>query len=142
MLSLSAVLALSLSLHLSQGLAASILHRRANACNKLSKSYPYSTIHPGSSIFAEDVIGNDLLSPIHVKAPNAESRLTLDGVEPWSQTCQTTPTCVFAPASADEVAGGLAVLCKANQTFAVKLRSAPLWVKNIEVGELPPSKPT
>ncbi|CAP80259.1 Bifunctional solanapyrone synthase [Penicillium chrysogenum] len=96
MLSLGAFLALSLSFHLSQGVVASVLHRRANACKKLSRSYPNSTIHPGSSVFAEDVI------------------------EPWSQTCQTTPTCVFAPASAEEVAGGLAILRKADQTFAVR----------------------
>lgn len=69
MLSLWASLALSLSFHLSQGLAASVLHRRANACNELSRSYPNSTIHPGSSVFAEDVIGNDRLSPMHVKPP-------------------------------------------------------------------------
>lgn len=69
MLSLSAFSALSLSLHLSQRLAASVLHRRANACNELSQSYPNSTINPGSSVFAEDVIGNDLLSPMHVKPP-------------------------------------------------------------------------
>ncbi|CRL18804.1 FAD-binding, type 2 [Penicillium camemberti] len=96
MLSLWVSLALSLSFHLSQGLAASVLHRRVNACNELSRSYPNSTIHPGSSVFAEDVI------------------------EPWSQTCQTTPICVFAPASAEEVAGGLAILRKADQTFAVR----------------------
>ncbi|RYO77944.1 hypothetical protein DL764_010163 [Monosporascus ibericus] len=119
MLTLSAFSALSLSLHISQGLAASVLHRRANACNELSQSYPNSTIHPGSSVFAEDVIGNGLLSLMHVKPP-AERRLTLDGVKPWSQTCQTTPTCVFAPASAEEVAGGLAILRKADQTFAVR----------------------
>lgn len=41
-------------------------------------------------------------------------------VEPWSQTCQTTPTCIFAPTSAKEVAGGLAILRKAKQTFAVR----------------------
>jgi hypothetical protein len=69
MLSLGAFLALSLSFHLSQGVVASVLHRRANACKKLSRSYPNSTIHPGSSVFAEDVIGNDLLSPMHVKPP-------------------------------------------------------------------------
>ncbi|RYP52874.1 hypothetical protein DL768_002044 [Monosporascus sp. mg162] len=79
MLSLSAFSALSLSLHLSQSLAASVLHRRANACNELSQSYPNSTIHPGSSVFAEHVI-----------------------------------------ASAEEVAGGLAILRKADQTFAVR----------------------
>ncbi|KFA56683.1 hypothetical protein S40293_06264 [Stachybotrys chartarum IBT 40293] len=43
-----------------------------------------------------------------------------DGVEPWSQTCQTTPSCAFAPASAEEVAGGLAILRRANKTFAVR----------------------
>lgn len=68
MLSLKAFLALSLSFHLSQGLVASVSHRRANACTELSRSYPDSTIHPGSSVFAEDVIGNDLLS-MHVKPP-------------------------------------------------------------------------
>ncbi|KAJ9484658.1 hypothetical protein VN97_g8714 [Penicillium thymicola] len=52
--------------------------------------------------------------------PHPDRRLTLDGIEPWPQTCQTTPTCVFAPASAEEVAGGLAILRKTDQTFAVR----------------------
>jgi hypothetical protein len=58
--SLSAFSALSMSLHLSQGVAASVLQSRANACDELSQKYPNSTIHPGSTVFAEDVTGNDL----------------------------------------------------------------------------------
>ncbi|KOS44094.1 hypothetical protein ACN38_g5046 [Penicillium nordicum] len=96
MLSLWALLALLLSLHLSQGLAASVLHHRADACNELLRGHFNSAIHSGSSVFAEDVI------------------------EPWSQTCQTTLTCVFAPASAEEVAGGLDIHRKTDQTFAVR----------------------
>lgn len=64
MLSLSAFSALSLSLHLGQGLAASVLQRRANACNALLQSFPDSTIFPGSPVFIENVIGNNLLSSI------------------------------------------------------------------------------
>jgi FAD/FMN-containing dehydrogenase len=59
-------------------------------------------------------------SPMHVKPFTRERWLTLDGAEPWSQTCQTAPACIFAPASAEEVAGGLAILRSANQTFAVR----------------------
>ncbi|KAI1267665.1 hypothetical protein F5Y18DRAFT_308021 [Xylariaceae sp. FL1019] len=94
--SFSSFLALFSSLHLGGGLAASVLHRRAYACSQLLQRYPNSTIRAGSSVFTENVI------------------------EPWSQTCQTTPDCIFAPASADEVAGGLAILRHANQTFAVR----------------------
>jgi FAD/FMN-containing dehydrogenase len=57
---------------------------------------------------------------IECQTPRSERWLALNGVELWSQTCQATPTCIFAPASAEEVAGGLAILRKANQIFAVR----------------------
>lgn len=69
MLSLWALLALLLSLHLSQGLAASVLHHRADACNELLRGHFNSAIHSGSSVFAEDVIGNDFLSPMYFESP-------------------------------------------------------------------------
>ncbi|KAI0391866.1 hypothetical protein F5Y17DRAFT_387803 [Xylariaceae sp. FL0594] len=89
-------LVLYFSLYLSRGLATSSSPGPANACGQLLRSYPHSTIYPGTSAFTENVI------------------------EPWSQTCQTVPACIFAPASAAEVAGGLAILRKANQTFALR----------------------
>ncbi|KAJ5035530.1 uncharacterized protein L3040_007996 [Drepanopeziza brunnea f. sp. 'multigermtubi'] len=59
-------------------------------------------------------VGSDSDSVININV------FAQDVIEPWSQTCQTTPKCVFAPASAEEVAGGLAILSAAKQTFAVR----------------------
>ncbi|KAL4916489.1 hypothetical protein BDW62DRAFT_186139 [Aspergillus aurantiobrunneus] len=67
----------------------------AAACEELSSTFPSQLFLPGTNTYAN------------------ESAL------PWSQTCLLTPTCVFLPATAQDVAAAVNTIRNAQSPFAV-----------------------